>query len=80
MAAVKASQTQTVVNIKDVLEVFTHAVMLDGEEDGVQDDAEGHDHIKEGVVDHFVEEVLKLQPHWIVYTASLTATTISVET
>ena len=54
--------------------------MLDGEEDGVQDDAEGHDHIKEGVIDHFVEEILKLQPHWIVYTASLTATTISVGT
>ena len=54
--------------------------MLDGEEDGVQDDAQCNDDIKEGVIDHFVEKILKLQPHWIVYTTSLTATTISVGT
>lgn len=47
-------------NIKDVLEIFTHSVMLDGEEDGVQDDAQCNDDIKKGVIDHFVEKILKL--------------------
>lgn len=34
--------------------------MLYGKEDGVQDDAESDDHIEKGVIDHFVEEILKL--------------------
>ena len=67
-------------NIKDVLEIFTHSVMLDGEEDGVQDDAQCNDDIKKGVIDHFVEKILKLQPQRIVDTTSFTATTVSVGT
>ena len=47
-------------DVQDVLKVFTHSVMLYGKEDGVQDDAEGDDHIEKGVIDHFVKEILKL--------------------
>lgn len=72
------NKTYLVSNVQDILEIFTHPVMFYGEEDGVQDDAEGHDHIKKCVIDHFVEEILKLQPQRIVDTTSFTATTVSV--
>lgn len=65
-------------NIQNILEIFTHPVMLNGEEDSVEDDAESHDHIKEGVVDDFVKEILKLEPQLIVQTTGGTASTVSI--
>ena len=46
-------------HVQDVLQVDAHAVVLDGEEDGVEDDAEGHHEVEDGVVDKFVQDVLQ---------------------
>ena len=66
--------------IKDVLQLLAHAVVLDGQEDGVEDDAEGDDHVEEGVVDDGEENVLGLQPTSVVETTSPTASTIPIVT
>ena len=61
-----------------MLEVLAHAVVLDGEEDGVEDDAERHDHVEQRVVDDGVEDVLGLQPARVVQTAGLAAGAVAV--
>ena len=66
--------------IKDVLQLLAHAVVLDGQEDGVEDDAEGDDHVEEGVVDDGEENVLGLEPTSVVETTSPTASTIPIVT
>ena len=49
-----------------MLEVLTHPVVLDGEEDSVEDDAECDNHIKEGVIYDCVEYVLCFKPTFVV--------------
>ena len=66
--------------VKDVLQLLAHAVVLDGQEDGVEDDAEGDDHVEEGVVDDGEENVLGLEPTSVVETTSPTASTIPIVT
>ena len=66
--------------IKDVLQLLAHAVVLDGQEDGVEDDAEGDDHVEEGVVDDGEENVLGLEPTSVVETTSPTASTVPIVT
>ena len=45
-----------------MFEVFAHAVVFNGEESRVEDDAEGHGHVEEGVVDKGQQAVLELDP------------------
>ena len=49
-----------------MLEVLTHPVVLDGEEDSVEDDAECDNHVKKGVIDDCVKNVLCLKPTFVV--------------
>ena len=49
-----------------MLEVLTHPMVLDGEEDSVEDDAECDNHVKEGVIDDGVENVLCFKPTFVV--------------
>ncbi len=67
-----------VAGVEDVLEVLAHAVVLYGEEDGVEDDAERHHEVEEGVVDHREEDVLGAQPALVVQAADLAARTVTV--
>ena len=53
-------------------------MVLDGEEDSVEDDAERHDHVEQRVVDDGVEDVLGLQPARVVQTAGLAAGAVAV--
>jgi len=61
-----------------VLEILAHAVVLDGEEDGVEDDAERHHEVEERVVDHREEDVLGAEPALVVQAADLTPRTVAV--
>ena len=64
--------------IQNIFQIFTHPMMFNGEEDSVEDDAEGDDHIEEGVIDDGVEDVLGLEPALVVKTAALTSSTVPV--
>ena len=55
-----------VAQVQDVLEVLTHPMVLDGEEDSVEDDAERDNHVKKGVIDDCVENVLCFKPTFVV--------------
>ena len=63
-----------------MLQLLAHAVVLDGQEDGVEDDAEGDNDVEEGVVDDGEENVLGLEPTSVVETTSPTASTIPIVT
>jgi hypothetical protein len=67
-----------IAGVQDVLEVLAHAVVLNGEEDGVEDDAERHHKIEEGIVDDGEENVLGPEPALVVQAAGLTARTVTV--
>ena len=67
-----------VTQVKDVGKLLAHAMVLDGQEDSVEDDAEGDEHIKAGVVDDGVEDVLGLEPAVVVKAASTTASAVAV--
>ena len=67
-----------VAKVQNVRQVFAHPVVLDGEEDGVEDDAEGDDDIEEGVVDDGVEDVLGLEPTGVVKATRPTAGTVAI--
>ena len=64
--------------IKDVLQLLAHAVVLDGQEDGVEDDAEGDDDVEDGVVDDGEKDILGLEPAGIVEAARSTAGTVAI--
>ena len=61
-----------------MLQLCAHPVVLDGEKDGVEDDAEGDDDVEEGVVDDGVEDVLGLEPAGVVKATSPTAGTVAI--
>ena len=67
-----------VAEVQHILQVLAHAVVLDGEEDCVEDDAERHDHVEQRVVDDGVEDVLGLQPARVVQAAGLAAGAVAV--
>ena len=64
--------------VENVPQLLAHPVVLDGEEDGVEDDAKGDNDIEEGVVDDGEEDVLGLEPAGVVKTTSPTAGTVSI--
>ena len=55
-------------------------MMFNGQEDGVKDNAKGDYHVKEGIIDDSVKNVLGLKPTLIVKATWLTARTISIIT
>ena len=61
-----------------MLQVPTHAMVLGGQEHGVQDDAEGHYEVKHRVVDELEENVLKPEPALVVEATLFTATAVTV--
>ena len=61
-----------------MLQLLAHPMVLDGEEDGVEDDAEGDDDIEEGVVDDGEEDVLGLQPTGVVKATRPTAGAVPI--
>ncbi len=65
-------------SVEDVHEVLAHAMMLYGEEDCVEYDAEGHHKVEERVVDHSEEDVLGAEPALVVQTADLAPRTVPV--
>ena len=64
--------------VENVLQLCTHPVVLDGEEDGVKDDAEGDDDIEEGVVNDGKEDVLGFEPAGVVKATCPTAGTVAI--
>ena len=61
-----------------MLEVLAHAVVLGGEEGGVEDDAEGDGRVEEHVVNDDEEHVLKAQPEAVVEAAPLATRPVTV--
>ena len=55
---INKTTTNLVAHVEDVLEVEAHAVVLGRQEGRVQNDAQRHDKVKDGIVDHLVEDVL----------------------
>ena len=70
--------TDLVAGVQDMLQVLAHAVVLDGKENRVEDDAERHHKVEQGVVDHREENVLGPQPALVVQAAGLAAGTVPV--
>ncbi len=60
------------------VELLAHAVMLDGQECRVEDDADGDCGLEEGVVNHPEQKVLEPQPAPVAYAAAATSGAISV--
>ena len=61
-------------HVEDVLEVGAHAVVLNGEEHGVQDDAQRHHKVEHRVVDDLEQHVLTVRGNvqsMLVYPTSL---------
>ena len=59
-------------------QIFAHPVVLDGQEDGVEDDAERDDNVKESVVDDGEEDILGLKPTVVVQATGPAAGAVSV--
>ena len=64
--------------VKDMGEIMAHAMVLNGQEDSVEDDAEGDEHVKTGVIDNGVEDVLGLEPAVVVEAAGAAAGAVTV--
>ena len=67
-----------VTQVKNVGEILAHSMMLNGQEDSVEDDAEGDEHVKAGVIDNGVEDVLGLEPAVVVEAAGAAAGAVTV--
>ena len=59
-------------------QIFAHPVVLDGQEDGVEDDTEGDDDVEDGVVDDGEKDILGLEPAGIVEAARSAAGTVAI--
>ena len=64
--------------VKNVRQIFAHPVVLDGQEDGVEDDAEGDNDVEDGVVDDGEKDILGLEPAGIVEAARSAAGTVAI--
>ncbi len=60
------------------VELLAHAVMLDGKECRVEDDADGDCGLEEGVVNHPEQKVLEPQPAPVAHATAATSGTVSV--
>ena len=67
-----------VANVKDMFEIVAHAVMLCGQECGVEDDTEGDASLKEHVVNDPEQKVLEAQPQIVVEAVASATRTIPV--
>ena len=65
-------------HVEDVLELLAHAVVLGGEEGGVEDDEEGDARVEEHVVHDGVEHVLEAHPQLVVHAELAAAGAVSV--
>ncbi len=65
-------------DVEDVLEVLAHAVMLRGQEGGVEDDAERDGGLEDGVVHDDVERVLEAQPEAVAGAAPVAARAVPI--
>ena len=59
-------------------QLLAHPVVLDGQEDCVEDDAEGDDNLEESVVDDGEEDILGLKPTVVVKATGPAAGAVSV--
>lgn len=53
-------------------------MVFDGQEDGVEDNADHDEEVEHGVVDHYMQEVLELQPRAVVDAAIPALVAVSI--